>query len=67
MKSRSVPRLFADVTARLEDLHAIAVDGQCRDNALEMQQVLNAHLRSGLAALDDNMRQIAKVLEGSRP
>ena len=67
MKSRSVPRLFADVTAKLEDLHSIAVEGQCRDNAPDMQLVLHVHLRSGLAALNDNMRQIAKVLEGSRP
>ena len=66
MTSQSVPRLFADVTSKLEDLHAIAVEGQCSDNTRDMQQVLTIHLRSGLALLDDNIRHIAKALEGTQ-
>ena len=66
MKSRSVPRLFAGVTARLEDLHSIAVEGQCSKNAPDIQHMLSVHLQSGLAALDDNMQQIAKALEVSQ-
>jgi hypothetical protein len=64
---KSIPHLFAEVTAKLEDLHAIAVEGQRRDNAPDMQGVLTFHLRSGLAALDDTMRAVAKALEGIRP
>lgn len=62
---RVVPRLFADVTMALEDLHAIAIEGQRVDNAPDMQSVLILHLRSGLVALDAAMREIAKALDGS--
>ena len=62
----SVTYMFADVTAKLEDMHAISVEGQRRDNAPDMQNVLNIHLRSGLAALDGAMRAIADALEGGQ-
>jgi hypothetical protein len=62
-----VPRLFADLTAKLEDLHAVAIEGQRVDNAHDMQSVLNIHLRSGLASLDGTVRAITEALEGSRP
>ncbi|MGB3795566.1 MAG: hypothetical protein WA957_04605 [Alteraurantiacibacter sp.] len=58
--------MFADITAKLEDLHGIAVEGQRRDNAPDMQNVLNIHLSSGLVALNCTIRAIAKALEGSR-
>lgn len=63
---KTVPHLFAEVTANLEDLHAIAVEGQRRDNAPDMQRVLTLHLRSGLATLDNTMRAVANALEGGR-
>ena len=34
-----IPRLFADITALLEDMHGLAVEGQRRDNAPDMQSV----------------------------
>ncbi len=64
--TKAIPHMFADVTAKLEDLHAIAVEGQRADNAPDMQSVLNVHLRSGLVAVDGALRIIAKTLEGSR-
>ena len=62
--TKAIPHMFADVTAKLEDLHAIAVEGQRADNAPDMHSVLNIHLRDGLAALDGTMREMAKALEG---
>lgn len=62
-----VPRLFADVTAMLEDLHAIAVEGQRADNARDMQSALNTHLRDGLAATGRTMRAITDALEARLP
>lgn len=56
--------MFADVTAKLEDLHAIAIEGQRGDNAPDMQSVFNVHLRDGLAALDDTICAITNALEG---
>lgn len=60
---RTIPHLFADVAAKLEDLHAIAVEGQRADNAHDMQSVLNFHLRDGLSAVGGTMRAIADALE----
>ncbi|MCW3837081.1 hypothetical protein ACFQ1E_13020 [Sphingomonas canadensis] len=50
--SKSVPHLFADVTALLEDLHGVAVEGQRRDNPPEVQLALAASLRPGIVRLD---------------
>ena len=62
--TKTIPHVFADITAALEDLHSIAVEGQRADNAPDMQAVLALHLRAGLAALDGTMRGMAKVLDG---
>jgi ActR/RegA family two-component response regulator len=62
--TKSVPHQFASITARLEDAIGIAVEGQSRDNSPDMQVVLAMHLRTGLAALDTEVRAIAKALEG---
>jgi hypothetical protein len=59
-----VARLFALVTAKLEDLHAVAVEGQRPDNSPDMQSVLTSHVGSGLAALDKILRTISKALDG---
>lgn len=64
MKSQSELRQFSDVTAKLEDLHAIAVEGQCRDNSPAMDRVLFVHLRAGVAALESDLRDMANFLRG---
>ncbi|MDZ4139805.1 MAG: hypothetical protein U1D66_13150 [Erythrobacter sp.] len=58
----AIPRLFADVTAKLEDMHAIAVDGPRRDNSADMQRVLACQLRMGIASLDNSLRTIKQRL-----
>lgn len=62
--SKTLPHLFADATVKLEDLHAVAIEGQRADNAPDMQNVLTAHLRDGLAALDGIIRAIGMALDG---
>lgn len=66
MTHASIPRVFAEITAKLEDLHAVAVEGQRRDNAPDMQIVLSAHLLTGLASLDGTVRTMSMTLEGDR-
>jgi hypothetical protein len=58
----AIPRLFAKVTAKLEDLHMVAVDGQRRDNSTDMQRVLAAQLRMGIASLGVSLAEIANGL-----
>jgi len=60
-----VPRLFADITAQLEDLHAVAIEGQCHDHSADMQMVFAAHLCMGIASLDTALAKIKRRLEGS--
>ena len=62
--TKAIPHLFADATAKLEDLHAVAVEGQRSDNAADMQLVLVGQLRSGIAALDASMRAMTRALDG---
>ena len=66
MKSQSLLRQFSDVTAKLEDLHAISVEGRCGDNSPDMDQVLCVHLQSGLAALQGALRELVNSLEGAQ-
>lgn len=60
----AIPDLFAHVAMALEDLHAIAVEGQQADNARDIQNVLMLHLRSGLVVLDGTVGAIATALDG---
>lgn len=64
-----VPRLFADITAKLEDLHAVAVEGQCHDHSADMQIVFTAQLCMGIASLEAALQQIRHQLgdAGDRP
>lgn len=62
--TRSIPHLFADITAALEDMHSIAIEGQRRDNALDMQVALAGHLREGVRSLDATVLALAKRLGG---
>ena len=58
----AIPRLFADITAKLEDIHMIAVEGQRRDNAPDMHRVLACQLRMGIASLDTSLAKIKRRL-----
>jgi len=58
----AIPRLFADLTAMLEDMHMIAVEGQRRNNAPDMQRVLASQLRMGVASLDTSLTKIKRRL-----
>jgi hypothetical protein len=57
-----IPKLFADITAKLEDLHAVAVEGQCHDHSADMQIVFAAHLCMGVAALETALQQVRRQL-----
>lgn len=59
---KAVPHLFADITAFLEDMHSIAVEGQCSKNSPDMQQVLICQLRMRSAALDAAISRINQRL-----
>jgi hypothetical protein len=52
MKRRSVPRLFADAMALLEDLHGLAVEGQARRQSHDICRALVQDLRIGVARLE---------------
>ncbi len=60
--TKSITHLFAEATAKLEDAIAISVDGQRRDNPLELQCALASHLRMALAAMDGIVSQIKQRL-----
>jgi hypothetical protein len=64
MRPQPLPYPFSDVAAKLEDLHAIAVEAHYGDNSPDMEQVLCVHLRSGLAALDRALEEMAGSLDG---
>ena len=50
--TRRPQRIFADVTAALEDVHDLAVQGQSPDLTTDMVEPLSAHIRQGLARID---------------
>lgn len=58
---KSVPYLFADLTAHLEDLHSVAVEGQSGSAAQQAQHLLAAHLVTGLA----DARRLARLIRSS--
>lgn len=60
--NKAIPRLFADIMVALEEMHAIAVDGQSRDNTPDIQRVLVCHLRTRSVALDATMTRIKRRL-----
>lgn len=64
---RSIPRQFADLTAKIEDLHALAVEGQGSDNSPDMHRVLAAHLQTGLASLEASLAEVARALGDQHP
>lgn len=56
---KDVPHLFADLTTALEDMHAIAVEGQAPDLTPDMQDIL---VRQARTMLDDVMGIISKLM-----
>ncbi len=50
--THGVSHLFASLKSLLEDMHCLAVEGQRRDNSLDMQRVLISQMRMGIAAVD---------------
>jgi len=64
--SAAIPRLFANVTAKLEDLHSVAVEGQRRDNSRDMQRALVSQLRMGFVSLDTSLAAIKRGLGDDR-
>ena len=63
---KTVPHLFADLTARAEDFHSLTVEGQRRDNAPDMQRALAGHLHMAIAAMDSIVGQIEHRLGDAR-
>lgn len=61
----AIPRLFADITAKLEDMHMIAVEGQRRDNTPDLQRVLFCQLRMGVAWFYTSLAKIKRKLGDS--
>lgn len=57
-----IPGLFADVTIKLEDLHATAVEGQRRDNSRDIQRALVCQLCMGVATLGSGLVKIKRKL-----
>jgi hypothetical protein len=60
--TEDIPRLFADLTGKLEDMHSIAIEGRRTDNALDMQRVLASQLRMSFIELDTTLGQIKRTL-----
>lgn len=58
MKSQRPQRIFADVTAALEDAHDLAVQGQSPDLTTDMIAPFSAHIRQGLARIDRLMSRL---------
>ncbi|RPF72152.1 hypothetical protein [Aurantiacibacter spongiae] len=58
MKWDNPRQVFADVTAALEDVHDIAVQGQSSDLTIDMVAPLAGHIRQGLARIETLMRRL---------
>lgn len=62
MSSTAIPRLFADITAKLEDMHMVSVEGHRRDNSPDMQRVLVSQLRTSISSLEITLAKIGRRL-----
>ena len=58
MKRHNPRRVFADVTAALEDVHDLAVQGQSSDLTADMVAPLAGHIRQGLTRIESLMRRL---------
>jgi hypothetical protein len=59
---KSLQHLFADMTASIEDLHGIAVEGQGLDVTPDVHASLALCLREQLAGIDAQLTQIENQL-----
>ena len=55
---KTVPHMFAELTAQTEDFHSLTVEGQCRTNWLDMQKAIASHLRMAIVAMDGIVSEI---------
>lgn len=55
-------RRFAEVASMLEDMHAIAIEGQVTGNAPDMSAALSGQLRRGFGSLRLILRDINREL-----
>jgi len=58
----SVTALFAEVTGKLEDLHAIAIEGQASDELTDMRWALLGFMGVGLSDLEMAVQAIREAL-----
>jgi len=58
MKRHNPREVFADVTAALEDVHDLAVQGQSSDLTPDMIAPLAGHIRQGLVRIESLMRRL---------
>jgi hypothetical protein len=58
----TVRELFGDLTAAIEDVHSIALDGQQPDLSADMQDAMLAAVRQGLMPVHRIMLDIAAAL-----
>lgn len=61
----SVTTLFAEVTGKLEDLHAIAIEGQAPDAPGDMRWAMLGMMSVGLSDLQIAVRAIREALQGA--
>lgn len=60
---RDLPCVFAAITARLEDLHSLAIEGQSRDTSFDMYRVLAGELRNGTALIEGTLRDVMATID----
>lgn len=59
---KTVPHMFAELTAQTEDFHSLTVEGQRRDNSPDMQRAIASHMQMAMAAMDGIVGQIKQQL-----
>lgn len=64
---KGIAHQFADVIAKLEDLHSIAVEGQRADSAPDVQRMLIHQLGCGVRALDRRLGIMVTMLGRGKP
>lgn len=64
MMTRDLSSSFAAVTAQLEDLHGVAVEGQRSGNSPDMNMALIGLLRSGVTGLEDQLKAMCTLASG---
>lgn len=59
-RRKSIAKTFAELTALLEDMHGLAVEGQNAEHPFEFYQVLAQSLESGLGHFAARHAQIVE-------